>query len=126
MGPRQAGKLHFSCDVGSASVLPSSAAQLASHKNRSGASVPGITYLYYEGPTLWPFGWGLSYTAFSFAWFDEEDATKTIDAAAWAAGIAASPAYAVNVTNTGNVTSDVSAMAFFSTGLPSEPIQVRG
>ena len=48
-----------------------------------------------------------------------------MDAAAWAAGAAAPPVYAVNVTNTGAATSDVVALAFYSTGLPGEPIQVR-
>lgn len=85
--------------------------------------VPGITYLYYDGPTLWPFGWGLSYTTFSYAWFDGESAHQTVDAAEWASGAAQPPSYAVNVTNTGNVASDVSALAFYSTGLPGEPIQ---
>ena len=33
------------------------------------------------------------------------------------------PAASRAVTNTGTVTSDVSALAFFSTGLPGEPIQ---
>jgi len=28
----------------------------------------GITYRYYTGKPLWPFGWGLSYTTFSFQW----------------------------------------------------------
>jgi hypothetical protein len=86
--------------------------------------VPGITYLYYDGPVLWPFGWGLSYTNFTYTWFDADAAHQTVDAAAWAAGNATPPSYAVNVTNTGSVVSDVSALAFFSTGLPGEPLQV--
>jgi beta-glucosidase len=99
--------------------------QLEPHTAPDGTTpVPGITYLYYDGPVLWPFGWGLSYTTFSFAWFDEASAHQSIDAAAWASGTASPPSYAVNVTNTGSVTSDVVALAFYSTGLAGEPIQV--
>jgi len=80
---------------------------------------PGITHLYYDGPTLWPFGWGLSYTTFSFVWADGAGA-----AAATTDGfLAAPPQYVCNVSNTGAVTSDVSVLGFFSTGLPGEPLQ---
>ena len=94
--------------------------QLAPH-----GAAPGITHLYYSGPTLWPFGWGLSFTTFSFAWFDIGEQHKRVDAAALASGATAPPSYAVNVTNTGSVTSDVSVLGFFSTGNPGQPIQVR-
>jgi len=81
---------------------------------------PGITHLYYDGPALWPFGWGLSYTTFSFAWAsaaggDVHADTRTL--------LAAPPQYVCNVTNTGSVVSDVSVLGFFSTGLPGEPLQ---
>ena len=99
--------------------------RLAPHEGSNGESIPGVTYLYYDGPALWPFGWGLSFTTFAYTWFDDGEGKAQIDATAWAAGAVAPPAYAVNVTNTGGVPSDVSALAFFSTGLPGEPIQVR-
>lgn len=44
-----------------------------------------------------------------------------VAAAALAAG--AAPPFAVNVTNVGPVPSDVSALAFVSTGVPGEPLQ---
>jgi hypothetical protein len=96
--------------------------QLAPHTTLDGKSVPGVTYLYYSGPTLWPFGWGLSYTTFAYAWFDEATKHQRIDAAAWACGSVAPPTYSVNVTNTGRVTSDIVVLAYFSTELPGEPI----
>lgn len=88
-----------------------------------GGCLAGITYLYYDGPVLWPFGWGLSYTTFQFEFFDNMEAHKTVDAKAYATGQAQPPAYAVNVTNTGTVVSDVSALGFYSTGLPTEPVE---
>ena len=60
------------------------------------------------------------YTTFSYAWAAADHAV--VDAAAWAAGTVAPPMYVVNVTNTGAVTSDVVALAFYSTGLPGEPL----
>jgi beta-D-xylosidase 4 len=84
--------------------------------------VPGITYLYYDGPNvLYPFGHGLSYASFSYAWLGSSLAEVDVDA--WAGGVVAAPSYAVNVTNTGAVMSDVSVLAFLSTGLPNDPLQ---
>lgn len=92
--------------------------QLAAHNG-----VPGITYLYYDGPVLWPFGWGLSYTTFTFAWASGAQVERaTIDASAFATGAASPPSFSANVTNTGAVTSDVSVLAYYSTGLPGEPL----
>jgi hypothetical protein len=95
---------------------------LPPHTGPQGEQVPGITHLYYDGPVLYPFGWGLSYTTFSYAWVYGE--RTSVDAAEFGSGAAANPpAFAVNVTNTGAVTSDVSVLAFFSSDVPGEPIQ---
>jgi xylan 1,4-beta-xylosidase len=81
-------------------------------------SVEGITYQYYTGTPLFEFGEGLSYTSFSFAWMGGETGRRAVDAAdAKAAGrarVAMTTPYAVNVTNTGGVTSDVSVLAFLT------------
>jgi beta-glucosidase-like glycosyl hydrolase len=84
------------------------------------SSNEGLTYMYYTGTPVFEFGWGMSYTSFSFAWASPPHVA--VDAADWAAGLAQPPSYSVNVTNTGARASDVSAMAFFSTGVAGEPL----
>jgi xylan 1,4-beta-xylosidase len=92
--------------------------QLAPH----GDGVPGVTNWYADDPSLvlWEFGWGLSYTSFSFEWVGggwggEERVVVR--------GEGEGPSFAVNVTNTGAVTSDVSALAFLHSDVPGEPLQ---
>jgi len=92
---------------------------LAPHSDGVLGDVPGVTYLYVnESFVLFPFGTGLSYTAFDFEWLDGS-APLTLDAAAL---VASPPSFGVNVTNVGAVASDVSAVAFFSSGAAGEPI----
>jgi hypothetical protein len=81
--------------------------------------LPRFRYQYYDGTPLFPFGFGLSYTTFTYTWL-----TGSTPSVVDVAGLAATPLppYAVNVTNTGSVTSDVSALAFLSTGVAGEPL----
>ena len=82
--------------------------------------VPGITYKWYGGQALFQFGEGGSYTTFEYAW--EGGSWVAVERGGGRQG-AAPPAYAVNVTNTGLVVSDVSALAMVASGLPEEPIE---
>eukprot|EP00656_Telonema_subtile_P016917 TRINITY_DN18976_c0_g1_i1.p1 TRINITY_DN18976_c0_g1~~TRINITY_DN18976_c0_g1_i1.p1 ORF type:complete len:703 (+),score=112.32 TRINITY_DN18976_c0_g1_i1:153-2261(+) len=66
----------------------------------------GITYQYYQGTPLWPFGWGLSFTTFALNFRSVGN---------YARGQAA-PLYVVDVTNTGSKTSDVTILGFLSAG----------
>ena len=95
--------------------------ELAPHAGILGP-VAGVTYLYNDNATeiLWPFGHGLSYTNFSFAWLHE---ARTLLSAR--ALVEDPPSFAVNVTNVGSVVSDVTAMAFISgsPGAPTEPLR---
>ena len=102
----------------------------------------GLTYQYYDGEALWPFGWGLSYTTFALRWSSASGAAQTASQRVLtdqllrrrAGGVgdrnrtsavlplpampeqrrAAVVAYTVTATNTGKVTSDLSVLAFMS------------
>ena len=95
---------------------------LAPHTGPDGRDIPGVTYLWYGGDVVFPFGLGLSYTNFSFVWASAADSARSIDARAFGSRFIPPPSYAVNVTNTGRVTSDVSVLAFMSSGQAGEPI----
>lgn len=89
----------------------------------------GITYMYYTLQPLFPFGWGLSYTTWNIVWLNTSLSTVPleIDLYRWMMNNNSSkqepqqqqplysiPSYAVNVTNTGTVASDISILAFTS------------
>ena len=77
----------------------------------------GLTYQYYDGTPLWPFGFGLSYTTFALHWHSASHQITTRQALEYAS-------FAVTVTNTGSVTSDVTVLAFLSatqTGCKGQP-----
>jgi beta-D-xylosidase 4 len=94
---------------------------------RPSSKSPGRTYKFYTGEAVYPFGYGLSYTTFSYEWgpemstqaFEVYNIQKLIQAGTEALDIDAFKyqfvSYEVNVTNTGSVTSDVSVLCFANT-----------
>ena len=69
----------------------------------------GVTYRWFAGPVLWPFGFGLSYSSFTFEW---SDATRGTGQRAVQIGTATTIDHTVTVTNTGQVAGDCVALAF--------------
>ena len=107
-------------------VYPSGFAATRSIIDYNMSSGAGVTYGWYTGAPQWPLGWGLSYTTWQLTWLNYEDRHRAVNPAEWLAGTVAPPAYGVNVTNTGTVTSDVSILAFLSSGYPGAPLQQVG
>jgi len=87
----------------------------------------GITYRYYTGRPLWEFGFGLSYTTFSYS-IEEPHLTTTTQVAAqgyhkYFKEYSPDQQYKVTVTNTGSVTSDVVVLGFLSSNHSDAPIK---
>eukprot|EP01048_Picozoa_sp_COSAG05_P013569 COSAG05_NODE_1459_length_4826_cov_2.560609_4_plen_392_part_00 len=86
----------------------------------------GLTYWWHTKPQLYPFGWGLSYTNFSFAWSNTPPLgnaevalpTTTREISDFSVD------HSVVVTNTGTRTSDVVALAFIARP-PGMPIDTN-
>jgi len=91
----------------------------------------GITYQYYSGTPLWPFGFGLSYTTFSYKIASASSTSTTSNmitayseyyltkGASFDSGIS----YVVTVTNTGTVHSAVVVLGFVSSGVAGQPVK---
>jgi beta-D-xylosidase 4 len=100
---------------------------------RPHGAVPGITYRFLEQEPLWEFGFGRSYTSFSFAMMGaSEHSVQTTDVqAAFARYFAVrgteppheSLSFKVAVTNTGGVASDVVTLCFVSASSATAPQQ---
>ena len=90
---------------------------------RPSANNPGRTYKWYTGTTVYPFGYGLHYTTFSFNWASIGAHSLDIDKLLmnvkekYGDNLDKAPLidYAVNVTNIGRVTSDVVILLFSNT-----------
>jgi beta-glucosidase len=81
----------------------------------------GVTYRYYKGIPLLPFGFGLSYTTFVYKWATLPPASVTTSAAA-GEGLT----IAVHVHNVGTRQGDAVVFAFVATNLPGCPSKSLG
>jgi beta-glucosidase len=82
----------------------------------------GLTHLYFKGEPLWPFGWGLSYTSFTYKWSAPLTGTSLVPITRLAAGGTYSRSCVV--TNTGLVTGDAVVLGFVSNSTdPQFPLQ---
>ena len=81
---------------------------------------PGRTYRFFDGPVVYPFGFGLSYTSFTYDMIDDPSIITAFFESTEAPGMAPSPQpttkanFRVRVTNTGSRYGDVSVLAFIS------------
>jgi len=89
---------------------------------------PGRTYKFYTGRAVFPFGYGLSYTTFDYQTLNAPKRKLSIDDLVSAhvgrfdeRGVMATT-WTVNVTNTGEMTSDVTVLAYVSSSATFEDV----
>merc|ERR1711924_113426 len=85
----------------------------------------GITYQYYEGEPLWPFGWGLSYTKFALKWLSASHVgvSRGLLQMQLEASLMPEVTYNVSVENMGTVVSDVVVLAYITAdSMRSSPV----
>jgi len=94
---------------------------------RPSSTNPGRTYMWYPNPVV-PFGFGLHYTIFSFAWGVKQASVYSISTLVSSALpiIETTPLITVTatVTNTGGVKSDYVGLLFIATRMP-DPVLIQ-
>ena len=91
---------------------------------RPSTTSPGRTYKFYTGAPVFAFGFGLSYSRFSYSAVLPVPATystQQLSASARLSSLTADISLTINVTNVGTVASSVSVLAFLSTVSLSDP-----
>ena len=102
---------------------------MTNQQMRAGPNNPGHTCRFYTGVPVFPFGYGLSFTNFTFEWYDGQSASLSVNLPIdeLVPGLlqddrtALAQSFRVNVTNVGDVMSDVSVLAFLSWTALSQP-----
>jgi len=92
---------------------------------------PGRTYKWYTGDAVYPFGHGLHYTTFEFAW--AEDLPDTLDIPSITTrqktrkhlDLETLHTFKVAITNTGRVTSDYTALLFAKSTAGPQPAPLK-
>jgi len=90
-------------------------------ESMSMTTAPGRSYKYYTGATLWPFGFGLSYTQFNMTWSSLLQNPQVLMIGDRNSFVT----YTVKVTNVGTVTGDEVVQAYYTPSnvqLPQGPL----
>jgi len=111
-GPARFGKLPYT-------MYPENYTDLLTVEGPSLTEGPGRTYRYYSGPVVFPFGFGLSTTSFSFKLVDASPAKIQF------ADRMDSSIVSIDISNIGSIDGDEVLMAYFAPkGVPAIPKQL--
>jgi len=83
----------------------------------------GLTHMYYSKAPLWPFGFGLSYTTFSYSWKTGADASATAAVLSTEDLANSGLEMQCTVTNTGKLSGDAVVLGFVNSTSPDFPRQ---